>query len=364
MADVKISALPAVASVGLTDVLPIVQAGVTDKATVAQVRAALMPVVLSGADVSGVLPIANQAAQTLAGDATGTTGASVVAKVNGATAPAAGALTTGNVLQVTGISALGYAPVNLAGGANYVTGALPVANQAVAGSSGQFLWNNAGVQAGAAGFTYDLATTQALCAPGCGILFRNVANTFQSRLYWDTTAARTVIFPDTTDTVAVLAFAQTLTNKTIVAASNTITDTSAALGDILRHNGTSFVRLARGAANQVLTTNAGGTDIAWAAPAAGGGALPVNHPAVEKGANYTLVSTTDHLVTFTGAGPWTATLPATPTAGDEYVIANESSANVTVAGNGNAFLVAGSNTIAPGQAVTFVKSTTANWIAS
>lgn len=98
--------------------------------------------------------------------------------------------------------------------------------------------------------------------------------------------------------------------------------------------------------------------------AAGGGAtLPRNNPMVEKTANYTLVASTDNGVVFTGAGPYTATLPASPTAGDEYVIANESSSNVTVAGNGNAFLVAGSNTIAPGQAVTFRKSTSANWIA-
>jgi hypothetical protein len=66
------------------------------------------------------------------------------------------------------------------------------------------------------------------------------------------------------------AFATTLTNKTLVAASNTITDTSAAAGDILKHNGTKFVRLARGTANQVLTTNSGATDIAWAAPTGGG----------------------------------------------------------------------------------------------
>ncbi len=72
-----------------------------------------------------------------------------------------------------------------------------------------------------------------------------------------------------TDTLALLAFAQTLTNKTIVAASNTITDTFAAAGDILWYNGTRFVRLARGTANQVLTTNAGATDIAWAAAAGG-----------------------------------------------------------------------------------------------
>jgi sulfur carrier protein ThiS len=80
--------------------------------------------------VTGVLPAANQASQTMGGDVTGTTAASTVAKVNGSTVPAGGALTTGNVLQVTGAAALGYAPVNLAGGANFVTGVLPAANQA------------------------------------------------------------------------------------------------------------------------------------------------------------------------------------------------------------------------------------------
>jgi hypothetical protein len=64
----------------------------------------------------------------LAGDVTGTTAASVVVKINGATVPIAGAV--GNVLQVTGAAALGYGPVNLAGGANFVTGLLPAANQA------------------------------------------------------------------------------------------------------------------------------------------------------------------------------------------------------------------------------------------
>ena len=69
------------------------------------------------------------------------------ATLNGASVPAAGALTTGNVLQVSGPSALAYAPVNLAGGANYVTGALPVGNggtglSALPGSNGQLLYNN------------------------------------------------------------------------------------------------------------------------------------------------------------------------------------------------------------------------------
>lgn len=53
-----------------------------------------------------------------------------VAKINGASVPAAGGLTTGNVLQVSGASALTYSPVNLAGGSNFVTGVLPTGNQA------------------------------------------------------------------------------------------------------------------------------------------------------------------------------------------------------------------------------------------
>ena len=68
---------------------------------------------------------------TVTGDTTiSSSGVTTTAKANGASVPAAGALTTGNVLQVTGASALGYAAVNLAGGASFVTGALPLANLA------------------------------------------------------------------------------------------------------------------------------------------------------------------------------------------------------------------------------------------
>lgn len=84
----------------------------------------------NSAAVTGTLPTANQASQALGGDLSGTTASATVAKANGATIPAAGSLTTGNVPQVSGASALTYGPVNLAGGANYVTGSLPVGNQA------------------------------------------------------------------------------------------------------------------------------------------------------------------------------------------------------------------------------------------
>lgn len=67
---------------------------------------------------------------SLAGDVTGAIGSNSVTKINGATVPVAGSLTTGNVPQVSGSSALTYAPVNLAGGANFVTGSLPAGNQA------------------------------------------------------------------------------------------------------------------------------------------------------------------------------------------------------------------------------------------
>lgn len=79
--------------------------------------------------VTGVLPTVNQASQALGGDLSGTTANGTVAKINGSSVPAGGSLTTGNLLAVTGAGALGYAPLNLAGGANYVTGVLPKANQ-------------------------------------------------------------------------------------------------------------------------------------------------------------------------------------------------------------------------------------------
>ena len=67
-------------------------------------------------------------------------------KLNGATVPAAGALTTGNVIQVNGASSTTYAPINLAGGANYVTGLLPTANLAP-GTNAQIAVTNAGATA-------------------------------------------------------------------------------------------------------------------------------------------------------------------------------------------------------------------------
>jgi len=67
---------------------------------------------------------------SLLGDVTGAVGANTVINIHGASVPASGSLITGNVLQVTGSSALGYSSINLAGGGNFVTGLLPAINQA------------------------------------------------------------------------------------------------------------------------------------------------------------------------------------------------------------------------------------------
>ena len=64
------------------------------------------------------------------GDLSGTYPNPSVSRINGATVPIAGSLTIGNVLQVSGAGSLTYAPLNLAGGSNYISGILPIGNQA------------------------------------------------------------------------------------------------------------------------------------------------------------------------------------------------------------------------------------------
>jgi hypothetical protein len=104
------------------------------------------------------------------------------------------------------------------------------------------------------------------------VIVRNPANTFGYNFTASAIAAdRTVTIPLLTagDTLVMEAFAATITNKTINATNNTITDTSTAAGDILKSNGSKFIRFGRGTANQVLAVNAGGTDIAWTTAGSG-----------------------------------------------------------------------------------------------
>ena len=103
---------------------------------------------------------------------------------------------------------------------------------------------------------------------------RNPANTFSYSIVGSAiAAARNATLPLLTadDTFEMLAMTQSPTNKTITTDQNTIKDsTTNAAGDLLKGDATKFVRFARGTANQVLSVNAGGTDLVWGTPAGGG----------------------------------------------------------------------------------------------
>jgi hypothetical protein len=119
------------------------------------------------------------------------------------------------------------------------------------------------------------------------LLLTNPTNTFNYQFIGSAiVAARSITLPLLTvnDTMVTAAFAQTLTNKTINVTNNTLTGDSTVLGDILKHDGTSFRRFAKGTSLQVLRVNAGGTDLEWAAPS--GGASPLT----TKGDIYTFTT--------------------------------------------------------------------------
>jgi hypothetical protein len=102
----------------------------------------------SGLHVTGVLPAANQAGQTMGGDCSGSTSTCTVAKIRGTTiSTAGGSLTPGAVLRVTGSSAVDYGQVDLANTAA-VTGLLSADNQGgrqplTAGSTRDFALSDA-----------------------------------------------------------------------------------------------------------------------------------------------------------------------------------------------------------------------------
>lgn len=132
--------------------------------------------------VTGTLPTGNQASQTMAGDVTGTTAASVVAKVNGTTYGAGGSLTTGQVPRVTGASTTAYGALDLAN-TNAVTGVLPVGNQAAQVLGGDASGTTAAVVNTQARGLKTATTTVAVdasAAPGAGMILTAISTTLAS----------------------------------------------------------------------------------------------------------------------------------------------------------------------------------------
>lgn len=132
--------------------------------------------------VTGALPDVNQADQTMAGDVSGSTGSSTVDAIRGTSVSSAGgALVTGAVLRVTGVSSCDWGAVNLAD-TDAVTGVLPVANvdaTATPTASKIAMWN-ASVYMGATRFygSGTVATAGLLAAANNVVVAsaRNAAN--------------------------------------------------------------------------------------------------------------------------------------------------------------------------------------------
>jgi hypothetical protein len=118
----------------------------------------------------------------------------------------------------------------------------------------------AGAQTGAVNFTFPVTTSDTITTNAATETLTN--KTLTSPVIATIVNTGTLTLPTSTDTVVGRTTTDTIANKTIVAASNTITDTSAAQGDVLVHNGTKFVRLGKGSTNQVLQS--GPITVAWA----------------------------------------------------------------------------------------------------
>lgn len=109
------------------------------------------------------------------------------------------------------------------------------------GSNGQFQYKNGALFAGASGFIYDSGNNRAQAVASLAI--KNSANALQAIIAAtaQTVADHTFTIPNVaSDTFALLAATQTLTNKTINATNNSIVGTGADVGDILVFDGSKF----------------------------------------------------------------------------------------------------------------------------
>jgi hypothetical protein len=149
---------------------------------------------------------------------------------------------------------------------------------------------------------------------------------------------------------------------TVAVANGGTGATSLTANNVILGNGTSAVQVvAPGTSGNVLTSN--GTTWASTAPAAGGITYTTT-----KTANYTAVKN-DGVLTNTTAGAFTVTLPASPSNGDQVIIADAAGTwgtnNLTVGRNGNNISDLAENLVCDinGASVQFVynSSGTASW---
>ncbi len=150
MADVKITALPAIASVALADVIPIVDdvsgTPATTKATITQLRAAMMPIVNADVDVGAAIA-ASKVVQA--------SGTGIPHVVSGALSAASSLIVNADVDPLAAIAASKVVQATGTGIPHVVSGALSAASSLIV---------NADVDAAAA-----IAASKVVQATGTGI---------------------------------------------------------------------------------------------------------------------------------------------------------------------------------------------------